>query len=883
MNIKFLPPDLGDNVAIATERIVAGEILDIEGTDIEVQTTVPKGHRFAVKHIGVDEAVRSWSYPFGYAVADISVGEYLCNAKMKKVLELRDPDEYQQGLTVNFSDRDTTVEQIVPEPDQYFPQRELLRDSKTFLGFHRSESRGWGTRNYVAVIGVTSLVRNLVLSSSAAIADDVKTGDNFHGIAPVVHTEAGSEGSFNNRNLVLRTLAGFAVNPNIAAAVYVTSEDSPISNEELHSALRELGDRYYSSTVRFFTAGINEAQDVEALKRIVNPLVAKAQRQVAGEAPMSALKLGLQCGGSDAFSGVTANPLLGAAVEKALARGGTANLAETDELIGAEEHVLAKVRDDTVVRSFLDKQNAFKAYARRHGQSAEGNVSGGNIYRGLYNITLKSLGAGRKRAHETVLDYVIGYGEPMDRPGYYFMDSPGNDLESIAGQVASGANVILFTTGNGSITNFPFVPTIKIVTTTERYSLLQSDMDFNAGSLMEGRPFDEAADELFELTLSVASGRLSKGELTGQSQVQVWRDWHVADENIPSTPRAVPQGRPALPLSDREHIEPVLKQDQTTIAILPTSLCSGQVAEQIAGRANERADGRWETIALPHTEGCGVSGGEAEDLFARTMVGYAVHQTLKHTIFLEHGCEKTHNDYFVDQLNKRGIDPSDFDWASIQRAGGIESVTSAVLSKIESHVNEEVSRNSPQSGEDKAPCCLRSIGMGSAAREITPGAARAFASGATAFLDRGIGVVLNEMDPLLQVPEFREPLNLESTDATLQYGQSIDHLGFHIMQTSTGDWSEAATGMGACGVDVFAVLAGLRPLSPHRFLPTVQFSESVDDTGTFDGVLTGNDGEGGDIILHRTIEAFSGTYLQKIGHRPNVGFQLSRGFTGVSL
>src|SRR5699024_2880935 len=134
-----------------------------------------------------------------------------------------------------------------------------------------------------------------------------------------------------------------------------------------------------------------------------------------------------------------------------------------------------------IAEQFIEKQDNFKAYARIHEQTAEGNVSGGNIYRGLYNITLKSIGAGRKKHPQTSIDQVIGYGEHMSDPGYYFMDSPGNDLESIAGQVASGANIILFTTGNGSITNFPFVPTIKIVTTNERYMQLETDVDFCAG------------------------------------------------------------------------------------------------------------------------------------------------------------------------------------------------------------------------------------------------------------------------------------------------------------------------------------------------------------------------------------------------------------------
>ena len=141
--------------------------------------------------------------------------------------------------------------------------------------------------------------------------------------------------------------------------------------------------------------------------------------------------------------------------------GGAANLAETDELIGAESYVLENARDLDTAHRFLDMVNRFQERASWHGTSAEGNPSGGNKYRGLYNIVLKSIGAARKRDPRVRLDYAIDYGAPMAESGYCFMDSPGNDLESIAGQVASGCNLIYFTTGNGSITNFPFVPTIR--------------------------------------------------------------------------------------------------------------------------------------------------------------------------------------------------------------------------------------------------------------------------------------------------------------------------------------------------------------------------------------------------------------------------------------
>ena len=237
------------------------------------------------------------------------------------------------------------------------------------------------------------------------------------------------------------------------------------------------------------------------------------------------LKIALQCGGSDAFSGVSGNPLAAYVAKEVIRYGGCANLAETDELIGSEAYILQIARDLPTARKFLNTIERFKERAAWHGHSTEANPSGGNNFRGLYNIAIKSIGAAMKRHPDVCLDYVIDYSELMKKSGYYFMDSPGNDLESIAGQVASGSNMIFFVTGNGSITNFPFVPTLKIVTTTGRYDMLEKDMDVNAGAYLDGTPMEELGESMLDLTVDVASGERSVGEKAGHSQVSLWRDW----------------------------------------------------------------------------------------------------------------------------------------------------------------------------------------------------------------------------------------------------------------------------------------------------------------------------------------------------------------------
>ena len=294
----------------------------------------------------------------------------------------------------------------------------------------------------------------------------------------------------------------------------------------------------------------------------------------------------------------------------------------------------------------------------------------------------------------------------MENPGYYFMDSPGNDLESIAGQVASGSNMIFFVTGNGSITNFPFVPTIKIVTTTGRYEMLTKDMDVNAGAYLDGTPMEELGESMLDLTVNVASGERSVGEKAGHSQVSLWRDWKqtgpvdldplltesdlksgepIAVDAVTETQRSVPTTLQFRALQT----EAGCRTDQVGL-ILPTSLCSGQIAQMIAHRCNERKIGEKQGIsrfvALPHTEGCGVSGGRSEEIYTRTMIGHLTHPTVALGLLLEHGCEKTHNDHVRHEIQKLGILPERYGWASVQLDGGID----AVIEKVQDWFSEEL-------------------------------------------------------------------------------------------------------------------------------------------------------------------------------------------------
>ena len=252
----------------------------------------------------------------------------------------------------------------------------------------------------------------------------------FDGVVPVAHTEAGEDDRPNNLDYVLATLAGFLLNPNVGAVLLVDEAGDVVTAADVAAFMREHDYPEVAVPHASFTRRGGFEDDLAAAAALVEPWIPEVAAQQRTEQPLADLRIGMQCGGSDAFSGISANPLSGALSAEVVRHGGTAVLSETDELIGAEGYVLENVRTVEVARDFLRKMAVFKERVSWHGATAEGNPSGGNVYRGLYNIVLKSVGAARKRDRRMRLDDVLDYAQPLRRNGFVFMDSPGNDLES---------------------------------------------------------------------------------------------------------------------------------------------------------------------------------------------------------------------------------------------------------------------------------------------------------------------------------------------------------------------------------------------------------------------------------------------------------------------
>lgn len=885
-------PMPGDNVAIATRRLEAGtQILD-EGAPFNLDYTILEGHRFAVRPITAGQALLSWGLPFGLATQPIEPGAYVCNAGILEALQQHDVD-FDLPSGPNFADR---IVPYVLDEQNFHPARQvpIVPDVPTFAGYRRSPGRGVGTRNYIVLLGTTSRTAGYVRQLEARLKGIYTGYTNIDGIVAVAHTEGGYEPP-NNLDLVLRTLAGFVVHPNVGAVLAVDYGLEPITNDLLRRYMADNGYPLSDVLFHFLSLKGGFAGNLEQGETIVKSWLEPVNAISRSQESAAHLKIALQCGGSDAFSGISGNPLVAWVARQIISYGGAANLAETDELIGAETYVLQKVKDMETARRFLATVERFKERIAWHGSTAEGNPSGGNKYRGLYNIVLKSIGAAMKRHPEVRLDGVLEYGQRIDQPGYYFMDSPGNDIESIAGQVATGCNMIFFVTGNGSITNFPFVPTVKIVTTSQRYRLLAHEMDVNAGAYLDGTPMEELGQQTLDLALRVASGARSAGEKAGHTQVQFWRNWRQKDAS--GLARLIDSPRPAgqsLPLPANEPAPAVqfeafktrrgLTTDQVGL-ILPTSLCAGQIARIAAARLNQKGLGREKGlsrfVSLVHTEGCGVSSGPSEQLYVRTLISYLTHPLVGFGLLLEHGCEKTHNRYIRHQIEQMGLDPEQFGWASVQWDGGIDKT----LNRIEDWFSREISlTNAP----DTEPADLAALRLGL----FVAGRVSALALSSLARLTRmvvGAGgtVVIPQQAELLSGDYLVQTVGDRPPAPSISYGERLAATGFYIMDTPTADRTEVLTGLGATGVEVILTCVGEHPVPAHPLLPVVQVTA---EAGVYDHyaqdldlLLAGDPERWPGQMIQRLVEVVSRQYTPRLARQGNIDFQITRGLIGVSL
>ncbi len=499
-----------DNVAVAKTGLEPGSILvriqEAQAPEnIAVGQTVPMGHKVAIRAVPAGEPVHKYGQPIGFASRRIRPGQHVHDHNV-------DPQALEQDYAFGT---DGEAVEVVPRAQR-----------RAFLGFQRADGQV-GTRNYIAIIpSVHCSVQVCRGIARHFTPERLAPYPNVDGVLALTHT-AGCGGSMDYA-ILQRTLAGMARHANTGAYLLVglgcegnqieemsaqyglaqpgASEDNQRS---MALVIQELG-----GTTRTVSAGI------DAVARML-PAVNDVQRTPQ---PLSELVLATQCGGSDGWSGITANPLLGRVADVIVRQGGTVVLSETPEICGAEHLLTRRATSSEVGQELLSKLRWWENYAQQQGTVLDNNPGPGNRAGGISNIYEKSLGAIAKSG-STPLMAVYDYADPLDEQGLVFMDAPGDDAVSITGMVAAGCNLVVFTTGRGSVSGSEAVPCLKICSNSNTYERMAGDMDLNAGRLLEpGVDPEGLAAELLDLIIAVASGQASKSErlYVGEGEFMPW-------------------------------------------------------------------------------------------------------------------------------------------------------------------------------------------------------------------------------------------------------------------------------------------------------------------------------------------------------------------------
>jgi len=481
-----------DNIVVAIADLPAGSV--VEG-EIVTRARVPRGHKTASRFIATGEPIRKFGQVIGFASADIEPGDWV----------------HEKNVTMGEDfDRDYAFASEARPPEG--PRAD--ETPAFFEGYKRADGRA-GTRNYIGILSSVNCSATVVdyvadeINRSGILADY----PGIDGIVPLPHGQGcGMAGRGEAFDVLSRTQWGYASHPNFAAVLLVGlgCEVFQIPRMKDTYGIAE-GDHFQSLTIQEIGGTRKAVEAGVAHIREMLPFAARSKRE-----PISAseLTLALQCGGSDGYSGLTANPALGFAADMLVRQGGTAILSETPEIYGAEHLLTRRAESAEVGQKIVDLIHWWEDYTSRNGGEMNNNPSPGNKAGGLTTILEKSLGAVAKGGTST-LRGVYRYAERIDRKGFVYMDTPGYDPVAATGQVAGGANVLCFTTGRGSAYGCKPVPSIKLATNNELYARMTDDMDINCGDVIDGVPLEVKGREIFEAILAISSGKPSKSELLG--------------------------------------------------------------------------------------------------------------------------------------------------------------------------------------------------------------------------------------------------------------------------------------------------------------------------------------------------------------------------------
>jgi altronate hydrolase len=485
-----------DNIAVARVPIAPGQQLTVDGVPLVALDSIPAGHKLAVRPIAAGGEVVRYGQVMGRARMLIDPGRHVHTHNVG----------YEE---IAFNYEYPTTEQPVPGPDKNAPK---------FLGYCREDGRV-GTRNYIAVVAASNCAAHTAELIAASYAGGALP-PNVDGVVAFPHGEGCGHAFGPDTDQLRRTLGGVLDHPNVSAAIILGlgCEVNQIDHYLGPNAPRS--GRLVGMTVQQ-SGGTRST--VEAARAEIASMIERASSEQRAETSAAGIILGLNCGGSDSFSGITANPALGWCSDRLAEYGATAVLAETPENFGAEHLLVKRARNREVAEKLLALIRNYKQYLSRFGGSFDDNPSPGNKEGGLTNILEKSLGAVAKAGTSPMTD-AIDYAERIRTPGFVFMNTPGYDPVSLSGLAAGGVNLIAFTTGRGSAIGFPTIPVIKIASNSSTYRRMRDNMDVNAGAIADGEAtIAGVGKEILDFVLRVASGERTAAERLGHKEFVPWR------------------------------------------------------------------------------------------------------------------------------------------------------------------------------------------------------------------------------------------------------------------------------------------------------------------------------------------------------------------------
>ncbi len=490
-----------DNVAIARVALAKGTGLLVGGLRLETRQDIPAGHKVALAEIQPGQMVLRYGQAIGRARGPISPGEHVHTHNLS-FEELR--LEYEFPLT----------EASLPEPRPEGP---------SFFGYLRPDGRV-GTRNYVAVVAASNCAAHTAEEIARSYRDEALP-ENVDGVVSFPHGEGCGHSMGPDVDQLRRTLSGVLAHPNVFAAVILGLGCEVNQIDHYLGSGAPAGEAPTGNLAGLTLQSSGGTRGAITLaRRQIGQFIERAAGARRTSVPASRIVLGLNCGGSDSFSGITANPALGYCSDLLSELGGTPVLAETPEIFGAEHLLVKRARNRQVAEKLLSSIREYKRYLNRfEGSSFDDNPSPGNKAGGLTNILEKSLGAVAKGGTSRLIE-VYEYAQRISTPGFAFMNTPGYDPVSLTGLAAGGCNLIAFTTGRGSAIGFPTIPVLKISTNSDTYRRMTDNMDINAGRIAEGeRSVAEVGREIFDRLLEVASGSRTAAERLGHQEFVPWR------------------------------------------------------------------------------------------------------------------------------------------------------------------------------------------------------------------------------------------------------------------------------------------------------------------------------------------------------------------------